>query len=120
MPSLRTRSLRQSMCLHFLSQRPALQDKVRAEITTQLVRANEGLSPNDPAFRSQLTAEELQGPGFALLTNCIKETLRVVPAVSMTNREATEDCILPLGKPIPRRDGKGTISQLAIPKGACL
>lgn len=102
------------MCLHYLAQNQAVQDRLRKEMTEHLASCNAETGETD---RTRLTYEELQSPKLTLLSNCLKETLRLAPAVTVSQRLVTEDCVAPLTRPIPTRDGKGTKSQIVLKKG---
>lgn len=109
-----TSSVTTSMTLWFLANNQRIHKRLQTELLGYLAKrkADRG------GVEEPLRAEELQGEEMTLLSNCIKETLRLAPAVTMTDREATEDCVIPLGRPIPRSDGKGSLTQLNIRKGA--
>ncbi len=53
------------------------------------------------------------------LDSVVHETLRLESPVPMFGRQATEDAVLPLSKPIIGRDGS-VIESLAIKKGECI
>lgn len=102
------------MCIHYLAHNQPVQDRLRKEINEHIAASNAETGDTD---RSRLTFEELQSPNLALLMNCLKETLRLAPAVTVSQRSVTEDCIAPLSRPIPTRDGKGIKSQIVLKKG---
>ena len=102
------------MCIHYLALNQAVQDRLRKDINEHLAQVN---AESGDTKRTRLTYDELQSPKLSLLMNCIKETLRLAPAVTLSQRAVTEDCIAPLTTPIPTRDGKGTKSQILLRKG---
>lgn len=109
-----TSSVTTSMCLHYLAHNQSVQDRLRKDLTEHIAACN---AETGDADRTRLTYDELQSPKLALLTNCIKETLRLAPAVTVSQRLVTEDCVAPLSRPIPTRDGKGSKSQIVLKKG---
>lgn len=56
------------------------------------------------------------GSQYSLFLLLQRETLRVLPPVPMTIREATQDEILPLSEPIKGKDGQ-MISEVFVPAG---
>lgn len=102
------------MCIHYLAHNQSVQDRLRKEIKEHIAASN---TESGDTYRIRLTFEELQSPKLALLTNCLKETLRLAPAVTVSQRSVMEDCIAPLSRPIPTRDGKGSKSQIILKKG---
>lgn len=108
-----TSSVATSLTLNYLAHDQRILGKVQTQLLSFLAKRRE----ENGDVETHLTADELQGEELILLTNCIKETLRLSPAVSKSDRQAAEDCVIPLGRPIPCRDGKGVLHQLHVPKG---
>ncbi len=92
--------------LQRLAQHKDMQDRLRAELRDFF------------AGRDELSYDELNQLPY--LDACLREILRVVPAVFATVRQASKDTVLPLSKPYPRSDGKGTFNSLTIKKGQSL
>ncbi|KAI0763487.1 cytochrome P450 [Trametes elegans] len=90
-----------SQILHILAQRPAVQDRVRAEI---LEARHEG---NDIPY-DELVA-------LPYLDAVCRETLRLHPPATFIFREAQRDMILPLSEPIRGVDG-ALMSEIPVPK----
>ncbi|KAJ7434100.1 cytochrome P450 [Mycena galericulata] len=95
-----TTSASLSWALHALSQKPAVQSKLRDELFT--------LSTENP------TMDELNS--LAYLESVVRETMRVHAPVMHTQRMAMQDDVLPLSKPYIDKHGKSHDS-LPIPKG---
>ncbi|KAJ7447777.1 cytochrome P450 [Mycena galericulata] len=95
-----TTSAAVAWALHALSQNPAAQAKLRAELLI--------LSTQNP------TMEELNALPY--LENVVRETMRVHSPVVFTQRMAMEDDVLPLSKPYIDKEGKAHDS-LPIGKG---
>ncbi|KAJ7447517.1 cytochrome P450 [Mycena galericulata] len=95
-----TTSAAVAWALHALSQNPAAQAKLRAELLI--------LSTQNP------TMEELNALPY--LENVVRETMRVHSPVVFTQRMAMEDDILPLSHPYIDKEGKAHDS-LPIAKG---
>jgi cytochrome P450 len=102
------------MCLHYLAHNQPVQDRLRKVILDHLAQVN---AESGDTGRTRLTYDELQSPNLALLMNCLKETLRLAPAVTVSQRLVSEDCVAPLTRPIPTRDGKGTKTNIVLKKG---
>ncbi|UZJ52455.1 hypothetical protein CBS101457_001775 [Exobasidium rhododendri] len=110
-----TSSVTTSMCLHYLAHNQPVQDRLRNVVKEYLAEINAENGDSDQ--RSRLSYDELQSPKLNILMNCLKETLRLAPAVTVSQRLVTEDCVGPLTSPIPTRDGKGTKTQILLKKG---
>ncbi|KAJ7434091.1 cytochrome P450 [Mycena galericulata] len=95
-----TTSASLSWALHALSEKPAVQSKLRDELFT--------LSTENP------TMDELNT--LAYLESVVRETMRVHAPVMHTQRMAMQDDVLPLSKPFIDKQGKSHDS-LPIPKG---
>jgi cytochrome P450 len=107
-----TSAVATTFTLHYLANNQAVLRRVEEQIKQLLqLRRSEGREAEG------LSAEELQGEELELLTNCIKETLRLAPAVTASDRMAKQDCTIPLSRPIPTRDGKDTMSEITVKKG---
>lgn len=111
-----TSSVATSLTLNYLAHDQRILGKVQTQLLSMLARKKE----QNGGVDINLTADELQSEELTLLTNCIKETLRLSPAVVKSDREAAEDCVIPLGRPIPSRDGKEMLHQIHVPKGECM
>ncbi|KAI8369593.1 cytochrome P450 [Radiomyces spectabilis] len=108
-----TTSVALTWCLWFLARHQDVQDELRAEIKTTF----DDTDMDHPMFTDPLhspsdyRAEEADIPNYEaihqlkLLNNVCKETLRLIPPVSLTNRMALKDMIL---------------GQYLIPKGTVL
>jgi cytochrome P450 len=70
------------------------------------------------AGRDQLDYDALMAMPY--LDNCTKEILRLLSPVVNTEREASHDDVIPLGKAYKTRDGKGTFNSVAVKKGQML
>lgn len=93
--------------LHALSRHKDVQDKLRAEIREAYrVAESEG--------RDSLSADQLGSLPY--LDAVVRETLRVLPPVALTVREAVSDDVLPLSEPIRGRDGR-LLDSIFIPRG---
>ncbi|KAK9897658.1 cytochrome P450 [Cystobasidium minutum MCA 4210] len=102
-----TSSTALTFLLHLLSLHKDVQDKLRKEV-------QEAYRTAEQEGRSSLTADDLSS--LAYLDAVVRETLRVLPPVPMTIREATQDEILPLSEPIKGKDGQ-MISEVFVPAG---
>ncbi|KAL4249759.1 Cytochrome P450 superfamily protein [Abortiporus biennis] len=98
-----TMSATLSQILSLLSEHEEVQEKLRQEILDSK-QGTEDI-PYD-ALMDRLP----------YLDAICRETLRLYPPITVSNREAVEDTILPLSKPIIGLDGK-RISEIPIPKG---
>lgn len=98
-----TTSTALSWALMAISQDQTLQTNLREEIN-----ANKGLELED------MTPEDIDS--LPLLDNVTKEVLRLYSPVHSTNREAMEDDLIPLSKPILDRNNR-PIHNLIIRKG---
>ncbi|KAF7328352.1 Cytochrome P450 [Mycena venus] len=87
--------------LHKLAQMPDYQQDLRQEIQT--AGLGEGLDYNN----------------LPLLNAMINEVLRMYCAFPLSERVASEDCILPLSQPIPTATGS-QMFEIPIKKGQCL
>ncbi|KAJ7358446.1 cytochrome P450 [Mycena albidolilacea] len=85
--------------IHILALHPEVQAKLRAEIIDT---------------KETLSHDELVGLPY--LDAVIRETLRLYPPVTAMTRTVTQDCILPLSKPITGIDGR-RLDAIAVPKG---
>ncbi|KAF5374222.1 hypothetical protein D9758_004663 [Tetrapyrgos nigripes] len=92
-----------SWALYELSKHSHWQDKIRAELSDVWERTGGKLSyseleslPNTNAF--------------------LKETIRLYPGVPLSERQATQDTVIPLSKPIVTTEGK-SIEEIAVRKG---
>lgn len=107
-----TSAVATTFTLHYLANNQPVLRRVQEQIRQVMqLRRSEGRETE------AISAEELQGEELDLLTNCIKESLRLAPAVTASDRMAKEDCVIPLSRPIPTRDGRDTISEIAVRKG---
>lgn len=97
-----TTSTSLSWALMAIARDQRLQKRLREEITCSQIDL-ESLSPED-------------FDGFAKLENFTKEVLRLYSPVQSTNREALEDDIIPLSKPI-RNKANEHVDHLIIRKG---
>ncbi|KAF8146715.1 cytochrome P450 [Mycena galopus ATCC 62051] len=84
-----------------LAQMPVFQQEIREEIQRTSIGENHDYN------------------SMALLTSLINEVLRLYPAFPLSERVATEDCILPLSQPIKTTTGV-EISGIPIKKGQCV
>ncbi|KAJ7486822.1 cytochrome P450 [Mycena latifolia] len=85
--------------VHLLALHPDVQEKLRAEI----METSEHLSHDELV-------------NLPYLDGVVRETLRLYPPITAMTRNATQDCVLPLSKPITGTDGR-TIDAVAVPKG---
>lgn len=108
-----TSSVATTLTLNYL----AHDQRTLGKVQTQLLSFLEKRRVQNGGVDTKLTADELQSDELTLLTNCIKETLRLSPAVVKSDRQTAEDCVIPLGRPIPSRDGKEMLHQVHVPKG---
>ncbi|TEB39431.1 cytochrome P450 [Coprinellus micaceus] len=99
-----TTSNAMSRTLHLLSQNPAAQDKLRAEIRQMYARYG----------RDRLEYDELESLPY--LDAVCRETLRVHPPVHTLMRDTREDIVLPFSKPVRGIDGS-EIHEVLVPKG---
>ncbi|RDX45658.1 cytochrome P450 [Lentinus brumalis] len=96
-----TTSTATTWCLHALTQDPAIQTKLRAELLSV---------PTDMPSMDDLNA-------LSYLDHVVRETLRLYSPVTITSRVAQTDDVLPLAEPITDRAGN-TLHELALPKGS--
>ncbi|KAI0078667.1 cytochrome P450 [Panus rudis PR-1116 ss-1] len=95
-----------SRILHLLVQHPDVQEKLRAEIQEAQLKAD-GDIPHDELM------------ALPYLDAVCRETLRMYSPVSFIQREAFQDAVLPLSKPI--RDTKGNLlHEILVPKGTVI
>ncbi|KAJ6540823.1 cytochrome P450 [Mycena vulgaris] len=85
--------------IHLLALHPDVQEKLRAEI----------METNDEMNHDELV-------NLPYLDGVVRETLRLYPPITAMTRNATQDCVLPLAKPIIGLDGC-PIDAIAVPKG---
>lgn len=105
-----TTSTALTWALYELSMHPLIQENVRKEILeAQQINQQEG--------KEDFTYEELHS--LPLLNNITNEVMRLNPPVHSTNREASEDDIIPLKYPIKGEYGQ-TIDQIPIRKGQAI
>ncbi|SNX86272.1 related to Cytochrome P450 [Melanopsichium pennsylvanicum] len=100
-----TTSNQTAWTLWLLAQKPSVQNKLRAEIRDHFGKDMD----NDVGY------DELMGMPY--LDAICKESFRVKSAVPSTIRVAKASADVPLSKPYPTRDGKGSITSVHIPKG---
>ncbi|KAJ7883949.1 cytochrome P450 [Mycena leptocephala] len=93
-----------SFALLELAKAPELQDKLRAEIHSTLGAARAGSVSYD---------------SMPLLNALIKETLRMYPATTISDRTTLEDSVIPLASSIMTSTGEH-ISQISVRKGQLL
>ncbi|CCO36125.1 Cytokinin hydroxylase [Rhizoctonia solani AG-1 IB] len=91
--------------LHLLAQYPNVQDRLRAE-----VREAHALYGKDLEY-DQLNS-------LIYLDAVCRESLRLWSPAQLIERVAMKDWVLPLQYPIKSKDGKKTITNLHVPKGA--
>lgn len=101
-----TTSNQTAWTLHLLAEQPAIQAKLREEIHDHFGGRD---MLTDPGY------DELMSMPF--LDAVCKESFRCRSAVPSTIRVATTSADVPLSKPYPTRDGRGTITSVHIPKG---
>ncbi|KAG2007200.1 cytochrome p450 [Coprinopsis cinerea AmutBmut pab1-1] len=92
-----------SRIFHLLSENPEVQERLRAEILE--AKAQNG---------GELMHDELVNLPF--LDAICRETMRLYPPVPMLLREARQDMILPVSKPIIGTDGQ-EMNEILVPKG---
>ncbi|OJT04914.1 hypothetical protein TRAPUB_4294 [Trametes pubescens] len=89
-----------SRILHVLSQKPDIQERLRAEIIE--VRADDNLAYNDLVKLPYLEA-------------VCRETMRLYPPAEFVVRRATKDITIPLFEPVRARDGS-LMTEVPVPK----
>ncbi|KDN52725.1 cytochrome P450 [Tilletiaria anomala UBC 951] len=92
-----------SWILFYLAGNLEVQDKVRAEVQEHM------------SGRNELSYDGINA--LPWVDAVVRESLRLTPPVFSLQREARVDKVIPLSKPYPREDGKGTFDKLLIPKG---
>ncbi|KAI0697098.1 cytochrome P450 [Cerioporus squamosus] len=92
-----------SRVLHLLSEHPDVQTKLRSEIHQA-----------EEQYGGQIPFDELMALPY--VDAVCRETLRLYAPVTLSNRQARKDTILPLSEPVRGVDGK-LITEIAIPKG---
>lgn len=112
-----TSSVTTSWAFYFLAQHPQVQDKLRSIIASTL-RDRKGLALEDLSA-SMLDYDDVWCPELQYLDWILTETLRLCPPVPGNDREAMQDCVLPLMTPIQLKTGE-KVSQLVVKKGARL
>lgn len=92
--------------LHVLSlpENKHIQEKLRAELEENF------------AGRDEIPYDSLMAIPY--LDNFTKELMRRHSPVGSTTREAQKDDVIPLSKPYPTRDGKGTFNSVVVKKGS--
>ncbi|GJE92602.1 cytochrome P450 [Phanerochaete sordida] len=112
-----TTSLALTWTLYVLALYPSIQDRLRAELLSVAPAADLHTLTNDEVQRLYAALAELP-----LLENVLRETLRLIPPVHSSIREATRDDVVPVSGPLKRtlKDGRVVeerVSQIAVPKG---
>lgn len=112
-----TTSLALTWTLYLLALYPDMQDRLRAELLS--------VAPSAPV--DCLTADEVQSlyasiAELPFLENVIRETLRLIPPVHSSIREAMKDDVVPVSTPLKRKAADGTaveedVKQIFVPKG---
>ena len=112
-----TTSLALTWILYLLAVYPDAQDRLRTEL----------LSVAPPTPVDALTLDEVQSlyasiSSLPYLENVIRETLRLIPPVHSSIREAMRDDVVPTSGPLKRKGADGTIveedvKQIFVPKG---
>lgn len=112
-----TTSLALTWTLYVLALYPHVQDRLRAELLS--------VAPIAPI--DTLTPEEVQSlyaeiAALPFLENVIRETLRLIPPVHSSIREATRDDVVPVSAPLKRTTPNGRVveeqvHQIVVPKG---
>jgi len=92
-----------SWCLWVLSSRPAMQQRLRDELVEHF------------AGRDELDFDALNNLEY--LDFVTKEIMRYISPVVATRRTLVKDDVVPLSKPYPRSDGKGSFSYVELKKG---
>ncbi|SPO27931.1 related to Cytochrome P450 [Ustilago trichophora] len=100
-----TTSNQTAWTLWLLAQKPDIQQKLRAEIHDHFGKDMD----------RDIGYDELMGMEY--LDAVCKESFRVKSAVPSTIRVAKSSADVPLSKPYPTRNGKGTITSVHVPKG---
>ncbi|KAJ6529848.1 cytochrome P450 [Mycena capillaripes] len=98
-----TTSTATALALHALSLHPSVQDKLRDELFS--------IATDDP------TMEELNSLSY--LESVVRETMRVLPPVGFSFREAIEDDVLPLSKSYLDKNGR-LYDRIRIRKGTSI
>ncbi|SJX64432.1 related to Cytochrome P450 [Sporisorium reilianum f. sp. reilianum] len=99
-----TTSNQTAWTLWLLAQQPSIQQKLRDEIHDHFGRGME----RDPGYDELMNMEYLDA--------VCKESFRCKSAVPSTIRVANTSADVPLSRPYPTRDGRGTITSVHIPK----
>ncbi|CDR99472.1 hypothetical protein, partial [Sporisorium scitamineum] len=100
-----TTSNQTAWTLWLLAQQPSVQQKLREEIHDHFGRDME----RDPGYDELMSMEYLDA--------VCKESFRCKSAVPSTIRVANTSADVPLSRPYPTRDGRGTITSVHIPRG---
>jgi cytochrome P450 len=112
-----TTSLALTWILYLLAVYPDVQDRLRTELLS--VTPPEALNALTPDEVETLYASVAELP---YLENVIRETLRLIPPVHSSIREAMKDDVVPVSSPLKRKgpDGKAweeDVKQILVPKG---
>lgn len=106
-----------------VARNPTVQKKLRDEIRTMEhaihVRGDSDFTATDldnMPYLSAVIKVDLEKSNHFFFAEPVQESMRFHPALYQNYRQAANDDILPLSKPIKTMDGK-TISELPIPKG---
>ncbi|KAK7676951.1 hypothetical protein QCA50_020069 [Cerrena zonata] len=92
---------------HLIAQNPDVQDKLRAEIKEAKLRVGGDDIPHDELM------------ALPYLDAVCRETLRLYPPVSFVTREARQDVIMPLSKPLRGVDGQ-MMPEIPVTKGTTI
>ena len=112
-----TSSVTTSWAFYFLSRHPEVQHKLR-RIITDVLSDHKGV-PLEEFSAGLLEYDDVWCDSFQYLDWILAETLRLCPPVPGNDREAMQDAVLPLLKPIRLTDGT-LATQLHVRKGARL